>query len=275
MELQQIMKQKNIYKLIRPNETRWASLITCIERLLTLKGFVNIIIKDLEEDFWKNTEELYTYLKPFKSYIDKIQKDSASLYCVSQSLNNLKAHFNSEKLPKSYQDIKNITLNLIEDKWNKHINHDIMNVICFLNFEEKFKATNPITDFLKNWGSLYLITYRLTDENNQETLKQLLNLQIVEFNGRQTEFASLNPTIENIKSSCKIKDKIYNPILVWCSFLSSHFELSKVAIAILSICPSEASVERSFSMQSDVHSLERNKLSPDLVEAEMKVRNLK
>ena len=52
----------------------------------------------------------------------------------------------------------------------------------------------------------------------------------------------------------------------------SHYELSTISIAMLSICPSEACVERSFSIQSNVHSSERNKLSEDLVEAEMNLK---
>src|SRR5205085_2780424 len=103
-------------------------------------------------------------------------------------------------------------------------------------------------------------------------IKDTLNLQILEFIGKNGEFESLNNTIERVKKSCEKCNKKYNPILIWNAFVSSYPELSNVAIAILSICPSEASVERSFSMQSDVHSLERNKLATNLIEAEMRMK---
>ena len=54
------------------------------------------------------------------------------------------------------------------------------------------------------------------------------------------------------------------------------YELSKIAIAILSICPTEASVERSFSILSNIHTLERNNLHEDLIDAELSIKiNLK
>ena len=74
----------------------------------------------------------------------------------------------------------------------------------------------------------------------------------------------------------KNQNKQYNIKLLWNLYIPSHYELSTIAIAILSICPSEASVERSFSIQSNVHSLERNRLSKDLIDAEMNIKiNLK
>ena len=48
--------------------------------------------------------------------------------------------------------------------------------------------------------------------------------------------------------------------------------LSKIALSVYSIVPSEASVERSFSHQSIVHSDLRNKLSDEAVQSVMFVR---
>ena len=64
--------------------------------------------------------------------------------------------------------------------------------------------------------------------------------------------------------------------LVWGKYVTEYYELAKVAIALLSICPSEACVERSFSVLSDVHTLDRNRLSNDIIDAEMSIKiNLK
>lgn len=72
-----------ILKVIRYIEIRWTSLIGCTERLLSLKKYINVVITDLSEIFWKNVSDLFVYLKPFQEYINKIQMDNASLYCVS------------------------------------------------------------------------------------------------------------------------------------------------------------------------------------------------
>ena len=72
-----------------------------------------------------------------------------------------------------------------------------------------------------------------------------------------------------------IKKKQFN-IIYLCSYLSSYYELVNVITAILSFCPSEACVERSFSIQSNVHSQERTRLAEELIEAEMNIKiNLK
>ena len=147
-----------------------------------------------------------------------------------------------------------------------------MNVTSFFNFESDVSIHDSVIVFIEKWGSLYLNTYKIVSENDNEKLKDILNLQVLQFISMQNEFSSLKAKIERIKKTCENVNQKYNPILVWSSFISSHNELSKVAIAILSICPSEASVERSFSMQSDVHSLERNRLSIELVEAEMRIK---
>jgi hypothetical protein len=63
-------------------------MITCIERLLILQKYINLVIKDLDENIWKDIQNLYIYLYPFKEYINCNQKDDASdasdasLYCV-------------------------------------------------------------------------------------------------------------------------------------------------------------------------------------------------
>ncbi len=54
--------------------------------------------------------------------------------------------------------------------------------------------------------------------------------------------------------------------------LFPDIELAKVAIALLSVAASEASVERSFSLQGAVHSKQRNRLHDSTVESEMFVR---
>ena len=49
-------------------------------------------------------------------------------------------------------------------------------------------------------------------------------------------------------------------------------ELGNVAICLLSLGISEASCERSFSIQQLTHSKVRNRLNEDIVQAEMRIR---
>jgi len=45
-----------------------------------------------------------------------------------------------------------------------------------------------------------------------------------------------------------------------------------MTIAILSIYPTESCVERSFSAQTDILTLDRNRLTNDVIDAEMNIK---
>src|ERR1700722_572454 len=65
---------------------------------------------------------------------------------------------------------------------------------------------------------------------------------------------------------------VRNPKPVWYHYKLQAPELVAVATALLSIVPSEAAVERSFSIQDLEHSKRRNRLLDDNVEREMFIR---
>ncbi|MGR9889482.1 hAT transposon family protein, partial [Escherichia coli] len=48
--------------------------------------------------------------------------------------------------------------------------------------------------------------------------------------------------------------------------------LALVAVALLSVCPTEASVERAFSVQKMIHRPSRNRLHNDVIQAEMMIK---
>jgi hypothetical protein len=64
----------------------------------------------------------------------------------------------------------------------------------------------------------------------------------------------------------------YNIKFLWNHYLPSYFDPIKVITAILSICPSEACVERSFSLQAKVHSDEHNRISNEFIESETNIK---
>lgn len=122
---------------------------------------------------------------------------------------------------------------------------------------------------------LYL---KLNDKNlNEINIKKNLQNQLNKFIIREGDFNR----IEEYKTETQEEENCTNNIsyiskLVWGKYIIEYYELSKIAIALLSICPSEASVERSFSILSDIHTPERNRLSGDAIDAEMSIKiNLK
>jgi hypothetical protein len=95
-----------------------------------------------------------------------------------------------------------------------------------------------------------------------DDLAARLDSQLVDFIAGAGSFGK-----NRIKERLSAKDGVD----VWTSFMPGYKELAHVAVAVLSICPSEATVERSFSIQDLVHSKTRNRSGP-MVEAQMFLR---
>lgn len=285
VKLQELQKEENVnqqLKLIYPVEIRWTSLILCLERLFSLRKYIDQLNLSLTNNYWDNLRDVYILLKPFKEAINSIQNNSATLYSVWINFNSIvKTYKNSQNIPHNFKDVVLIITDVIINKWNKHINRDLIESVRLFNLEQNFKYNKKTLEFIVTWGQIYLKTYNIINddsENNDDenVLAETIRLQLNEFISRHNEFALINSEHEKLKKKYNCENKHYDIKLLWNLYMPSHYELTNIAMAILSICPSEASVERSFSMQSDVHSLERNKLSEELIEAEMTIKmNLK
>jgi hypothetical protein len=271
LKLQENENIKEPLKLIRPIEIRWISLIISIERFIKLRNFIEEII-EIDLNYWDDLNCMYIYLEPFKKAINQIQKDNASLYSVWKNFQEIINYYNSNQIPKIFNEIVNDTINVFKNKWNDHINNNLIEAIRLLNLEDKFKFEKQTIEFIINWGSTYLTTYKTIKNENIQEIKNILSLQMGEFISRQNDFSSINIKNTEYINMCKIQNRQHNIKFVWTYYLPIYYELSKVAIALLSICPSEASVERSFSMQSDTHSPDRNRLSNEVIEAEMNIK---
>ncbi len=116
-----------------------------------------------------------------------------------------------------------------------------------------------------------MIEYDLIEEKNHNIVKSKIGrfLQLGEFLAKRGCFSNIPDRVRMAADYSNLCGISYSPKVVWARFACSHFELSKIALAILSICPHEASVERSFSAMSDIHTLDRNRLCDRLIEAEM------
>ncbi len=272
LNLQKNDNQPEQLKLIYPIDIRWTSLINGIERLHALKKYVEQVNKCISKNYWEQLNYLYEILIPFKKAINNIQRNDSTIYSVWNNFNDIVNYYNSSNVPKIFQnDIKNIT-NVIINKWNQHVNKELIEISRIFNLELHVKYSNKTIDFIKDWGSDYLIFYNLINNVNKKDLMETINIQLNEFNLRYGDFSTINEQNEKLKCTYAIRQKRYDIKLLWNLCIISYYELSNIAIAILSICPSEAQVERSFSIQADVHSLDRNKLHAELVEAEMNIK---
>jgi len=271
IELQKKDNIKEPLKLIRPVETRWTSLIISIERILKLQKYIEIIVEK-DGKYWSELNSFYDFIKLFNSSINSIQRDDATLYSFWKNFENIINFYKSQTNHAIFQNIAENIITCITDKWNDHININIIEAVRLFSLEKNFKYSKKTVEFINEWGSNYLYEYKIVDEKKIDDIKKELHLQFSEFISRNNEFKFINSENDKLENTYKQQNKTYNTKLIWAQFLHLYYELSNIAMALLSICPSEACVERSFSIQSYVHSLERNRLSNDMINAEMNIK---
>jgi len=93
------------------------------------------------------------------------------------------------------------------------------------------------------------------------------------FRSRLPPFDKVDAVVAETKRIVLAVQKQFDPLLAWSNLRSSESEeLFLVAQVLLRAVPSEGAAERSFSSQSDVHSSDRNRLSAECIQAEMRIK---
>jgi hypothetical protein len=239
--------------------------------LLKLKDYISLIF-ETNTNFWDDLRSLHLFIGPFKYAIEQIQKDNATLFSVWSNFHTITEFYKSNTIPEIFISNIDDIIKLFQSKWYDHINDNLMDAIRLFNLEKNFKFKQESLDFIIDWGSLYITTYNLIKNICIDKIQEILLVQLNDFISRHNSFSFIDCKNEELKKMYTDQNKEYSMKLLWNSYLPLCYELSIVAIAILSICPSEACVERSFSAQADVHSEERNRLSNEVIEAEMNIK---
>ena len=287
----------NRFRLIRPCDTRWSYTLFAIQRILKLRSYVDLALREGKQPrkspfWWGSLESIVKILKPFAKATNIIQQDSATLFTVAQQFKVLEAH--ADTLQHSHPYISRHIKFCLSHEWTKHVNQ-LATIACAILVgdttvdtsypgDQVIEAQNYITD----WGVKYLKYYELT---NVSDIEATLTNQFVEFMAKHKRFACWAKRINATQQTILIKEKkkrgaeekeekeiapkeimTESPIAVWQTFVPGAPELGRVAIALLSICASEAAVERSFSIQDRIHSKNRNRSGDELVEAQVFVK---
>jgi hypothetical protein len=91
--------------------TRWNSILFVLDRLLSIRVPLEIVLKELRHDSLTNTEwervgELRRLLVPFREQTDALQTDTLSLSSVLPAILELTLHLQDESLPKAQSALR-------------------------------------------------------------------------------------------------------------------------------------------------------------------------
>ena len=128
-------------------------------------------------------------------------------------------------------------------------------------------------EWLKKWGANISIFYDqdflTVYRKDEDILADIIHQQIVQFESGTGKFSNKAKYLQVFTDP---ETREIDWFLFWSQMKRFAPELANLAVCLLSMGISEASVERSFSIQQLTHSKTRNRLNEDIVEAEMIIR---
>jgi hypothetical protein len=261
-----------------------------------------------QESFWNKVEKVICpLLNAFKLATNMVQQDSASLLQLDQAISGIRKEINDCKIVE-YLEASQQAENAFKFRANEYLNDRIRSFVLANGTHYAFWAISLLTDkklaqwqstfgdsskdynetgsWIANWGAditlFYPKHFEINCEREKSVIISTINRQMAEFEGGLGSFSEKQQYLRDFTqeiphnsiifdAKCPEKREI-NWILFWSKMKRSAPELSNVAVCLLSLGISEASCERSFSVQQLTHSKTRNRLNEDIVEAEMIIR---
>lgn len=286
-------RRKHVVQLVRPNLTRWSSDYFACQRLVALEHIIIYLLTqdpfELPAGYWDDVKLLGKFLKPFTVATDIIQSDSAGLLDVFIQFSTLESHCAAEAaLNGALAGFAASMRDAIRMYWKKHVHEESVLSCVHLSAsavrQASFFQIHPIRSW-RTWFSQWGLSYITANHSHLSecgrlplpTLIDNFHSQAAAFDSRDGVFDTADQEVQSAldtagDSSSNSTYIVYDARRYWNNMLPIAPELSYVALALLSINCSEASVERSFSMQADTHRLKRNRLGHLNVETEVFVK---
>ena len=268
-----------VYGLLRPQDTRWSSWLYAAQRMLMLRAYVDMVISQ-EVSFWSGLEEVVAFLKPFQVATHGLQQDGSTLFDVWRLFRRLLTHVRGIPLISPFYASKDAILTIIIELWEQHVHIDAVIACAQLSFDSSVDDIFPdnIQDarrWFLDFAAQYALYWHIADstDNDLAAVKRSALREWAAFLGctQGTCFDHLDSHIDDLRKE-HADDLAAFPRAVWNLYLLDAPIISHAAVALLSVCASEAAMERTFSAQGLVHSDLRNRLSDATVEAEMFIK---
>ena len=278
-----------ILEMIQPNKTRWYSLHNAFERVMKLKIHIDNVARNhadidgihFDEEKWKCVYDIHKMLNIIHTCTNRLQSDDATLNDMYMSVYNIMIEsrkwqtsvnkigiFESQVM--SSQNWEDIVFDAIKVQWEKHqINGNaIMLAHGLSGGQHRDGYIDSIRSSYDSRIDLLCNMYRKSCVHDSDDTVQLSDEEVKIYIKQQYNNQTMNkPEWGNISDN----EPAVNYYTARLGDDATSI-LAAAAIAVLSIVPSEASVERSFSAQKDVHRQVRNCLSGEHVESEMMIR---
>ena len=268
-----------LYGLLRPQDTRWSSWLYAAQRLLMLRAYIDIVSLQ-DASFWSGLSELVAFLKPFQVATDVMQEDGSTLFDVWRQFKRLLTHVRGIPPLNIFHSSKEAIISIILDLWEKHINIDAVIACAQLSFDSSVDDIFPdkiqaARHWFLDFAAHYALYWHIADSADADFahVRRTALAEWASFLGRTQGscFDHLDIDVEDLRKQYADDPPAF-PRAVWNLYLMDAPIISHAAVALLSVCASEAAVERTFSAQGLVHSDLRNRLGDAIVEAEMFIK---
>jgi hypothetical protein len=258
-----------------------------------------------DNSYWTQLESILLPLfKAFATAINMVQSDSATLLTLDKALAGIRTAIDETDFKNSSNSSENLFHLAANDIINRRINSSVLAngnhyaywAVSLLtgkkladwqsSFGNITKDYDQTVDWLANWGAdlalFYPNHFQINCPREKEAIHDRIRLQIVQFQAGLGPFSNKMEKLKSLSTAISENSFDFDPnnpgktefnwIYYWNDMKETASELSNLAVCLLSIGITEASCERTFSIQKIVHSVLRNRLTPEIVEAEMRIR---
>lgn len=257
--------KKEVFTTLKmPVKTRWGSVVHCLESILQNKGVlqqlawsddVNVTKKlgdeiqmhILEFSFWYKIDKIVDLMKPITECIKNLESDNPYVSDVFYALNDISSLL-TLKLP-------NIEFLLNEEKTSilESFEHRKCMALRAMHYASSILDPRHRGQHLTQINDIAGVEYifNVATAIMPEETQQIM-IELAQYRSNEGLWSN------NFVWSTEIKN--LNPLTWWKGICGSSY-LNKIAVAILSLPPSSAATERSFSTFSLIHTKKRNRLT--------------
>ena len=284
------------------NATRWSSRLRSIERILLLRPCITAMMDQIiehlqkskrvifhqfrfEDYWWQIMISISDFLKPYQIATDIVQSDSSCLMDIYYQFRHLADKADELRPPHPLAGMRDAIHDMIRLQWlgdggahRSHVNISAVIMCAVFSFDDEYKthftatALTAANTWFTKWATQFVAYYKLSETDNTDSIEVLIFQQYADFIGRTGVFVPMNDYFRLARlssASSSTEHQRWNPRRAWRLTTTTAPELTRCALALLSLTASEAAVERTFSKQGLLHTKLRNSLSAESVQAQM------